>query len=140
MKYLLSKAAYLLAVPFVTIYGVTKTYSRPKSTTVNSTGMVFTLKAEEKPETPAAFQGSGNTGNLDCRIQCDADESGGSDVQDLFKIEATPSLSAEGVITVLITVTPIKGDASAGTVGTLTVTHDQTMDVWQTAAGRARQS
>lgn len=131
---------FLLAAAFQTVYAVTKTYSRPKSTTVNSTGMVFTLKAEEKPDTPIAFGGAGNTGNLDARICADADESGGTDVQDLFKIEATPSLSAEGVITVLITVTPIKGDASTGTVGTLTVTHDQTMDVWQTAAGRARQS
>ena len=119
---------------------VTKTYPRPKSTTTNSTGIVFSLKAEEKPETPVSFGGAGNTGNLDARIQADADESGGTDVQDLFKIEATPALDSAGKITVVVTVTPIKGDGSAGTPGTLTVTHDQDMDVWQTAAGRARQS
>lgn len=121
--------------------GVTKTYNRPKSTTVNSTGMAFTILAEEKPETPAAFQGSGNTGNLDCLIKVDADESGGADVQNFFRIETAISVdSSSGVATLVVTVTPVLGDASNGTPTVTTIVHPQTMDVFQTAAGRARQA
>ena len=125
---------------------VTKTYNRPKSTVVNSTGIACTLLAAEKPTTPVAIGGDpGNTGNLDCRIQADADESGGADVQDLFRIETAIAVDAtSGLITLTVTVTPAKGgDASGtptGTARSVAVQHDQTMDAWQTAAGRARQA
>lgn len=121
--------------------GVTKTYNRPKSTPTNSTGIAFTILAEEKPETPATFAGAGNTGNLDCYIKADADESGGADVQNIFRIESAIAVeSSLGTITLTITVSPVNGDGTSGTSQTLTVTHGQAMDVWQTAAGRARQA
>lgn len=118
---------------------VTQSYPRPKATPTNSTSLALTLKVAELPDTPAAIGGSGTTGTLDCRLQCDADESGGTDVQDLFKLVATPDIDASGNATYTVIVTPIKGDGSAGTPQTLTVTHSETMDTWQTAAGRARQ-
>lgn len=124
---------------------VTKSYPRLKAAPTISTGLVLTLKAAEYPTTPDSFRDNagsvvaGTTGILDCRVQCDADESGGADVQDLWKIVATPSIDSSGVMTLAVTVTPIKGDATAGTPGSVTVTHDENADVWQTAAGRARQ-
>lgn len=118
---------------------VTKSYSRPKSAQTNNTGMVLTILTAEKPNAPAAVT-AGTTGELDCRIQCDADESAGADVQDLFKIEAAPQISAEGVVSIAVTVTPIKGDGTLGISKSLNVNHDENMDVWQTAAGRPRQA
>jgi hypothetical protein len=120
--------------------GVTKTYSRPKATTVNSTGMALTLLVAEKPDSPVAIGGTGTTGELDMRVRCDADESGGAYVQDLFKVETLPQLSADGVITLSVTVTPIKGGGAVGTPVSMNVKHDEDMDTWQTAAGRARQA
>lgn len=120
---------------------VTKTYNRPKSTTTNSTGIALTLTVAEKPDSPSAIGGTGTTGELDCRVRADADESGGADVQDLFKIETVPGIDENtGAVTLTVTVTPINGDGSAGTPSVTTVTHGQTMDTWQAAAGRARQA
>lgn len=120
---------------------VTLTYNRLKSTTTNSTGMVFTVTAEEKPETPTAFLGSGNTAEVDVRFSCDADESGGADVQEMFRLEAVPQLSADdGTITLKVTVTPKTGGGTDATATVTTITHTETMDAWQTAAGRARQA
>ena len=120
---------------------VTKTYNRPKSTVVNSTAIDVTIKVSEKPDAPGAIGGTGTTGNLDARFQADADESGGTDIQDLFKLETTIAVDATtGQATLTVLVTPIKGGALDGTAKSMVVTHDETMDAWQTAAGRARQA
>lgn len=120
---------------------VTSNYNRPKSTLVNSTGMVFSLLASDKPDAPADISGTGTTANLDCRLQCDANESGSADVQDIFKLETAISLDATtGLITWTVTVTPILGDGTEGTPKVMVVEHPQKMDAWQTAAGRARQA
>lgn len=127
---------------------VTKTYNRLKSTTVNSTGIVVTVQAAEKPNSPHVFrdtdgsaEAGGTTGNVDVRIKADADESGGTDVQDLFKVETAISVdTSSGVITLVVTTTPVKGDGTTGTAVVSTITHDENFDVWQTGAGRARQS
>ena len=119
----------------------TLTYDRPKSVTVNSTGMVCSLLVAEKPDVPGAIGGTGTTGNLDCRIQADADESGGADVQDLFKLETALVVHpTTGVVTLTVTATPIKGGATNGTAKSMAVVHNETMDEWQAAAGRARQA
>jgi hypothetical protein len=117
----------------------TLNYDRLKATTVNSTGMAHTVLAAEKPNAPAAVT-AGSTGALDARIQVDADESGGADVQDLWKIEATPTIGADGKPKLTVVVTPILGDATAGAAATNVYDHAQSMDAFQTAAGRARQA
>jgi hypothetical protein len=117
----------------------TFTYNRPSATLVVSTGMVLTLKTAETPNAPAAVAGGGTDGVLDARFQVDADESGGTDVQDLFKILATPNIDTNGQITLTVVVTPIKGGGANGTADSIVVTHDESMDTWQTNAGRARQ-
>ncbi|KKN73350.1 hypothetical protein LCGC14_0401630 [marine sediment metagenome] len=118
----------------------TNNYDRPKLSGINDTGMDMTLLVGEKPDAPSAIGGTGSTAELDCRVQADADESGGADVQDLYKIEVLPAVALSGAQTVKITVTPIKGDASEGTPQIITVTHPENMDAWQSAAGRARQA
>lgn len=120
--------------------GKTNNYDRPKSSGINDTGMVTSLLVGEKPDAPSAIGGTGTTAELDCRVQADADESGGADVQDLYKLEALPAVSINGEVTLKVTITPIKGDGTDGKVQVVTVTHDENMDAWQTAAGRARQA
>lgn len=118
----------------------TNNYDRPKLSGINDTGMLMTLLVGEKPDAPGAIGGTGTTAELDCRVQADADESGGVDVQDLFKLEALPAVALSGAQTLKVTVTPIKGDGTEGTAQILTVSHPENMDAWQTAAGRARQA
>lgn len=118
---------------------VTKTYARPKSAPTISTGIVLTVQAAEYPVTPVAFDEDGVGAVLDARLHCDANESGGTIDRDLFQIIATPTLNSNGSLVYTVVVTCILGDASSGTAHTLTVTHDQNMDTFQTAAGRARQ-
>ncbi len=125
---------------FAPAYAFTDNYDRPKLAGTNVTGMVLTLLAGEKPDAPTAIGGTGTTSELDARVQADADESGGADVQDLFKIETVPVVAADGTVTLAVTITPIKGDATEGKAQVLTVTHPENMDVWQSAAGRARQA
>lgn len=120
-------------------YALTDNYNRDKNPKINVTGIVLTLLVSEKPDAPGAIGGTGTTAELDCRVQADADESGGADVQDLFKIEAVPAIDDDGITTLTVTVTPIKGDASNGTQKITVVTHDENMDAWQAAAGRAQQ-
>lgn len=119
--------------------GVTKQYSRDKDPDQNVTDIDLTLLVGEKPDAPTAIGGTGTTAEFDCRIQADADESVGVDVQDLFKVEIVPTLSSEGAIRCAVTVTPILGDGSDGTAEAKTVTHSQDMSAWQTAAGRPPQ-
>ena len=118
----------------------TLTYDRPKVAVTNSTGMLTTILVGEKPDAPGAIGGTGTTGELDARFQMDADESGGADVQDIFKLEAIPVVAADGTVSLRVTVTPILGNAAAGTPQVVTVPHNQNVDAWQSAAGRARQA
>ena len=119
--------------------GVTQSYSRAKDPAINATGMDLTLFVGEEPDAPTAIGGTGNTGVLDARLEADADESGGVDVQDLFRLRAVPSINSAGVAIYTVTVTPVLGDGTDGTPASMTVTHDETIDAWQTAAGRPRQ-
>lgn len=117
----------------------TLNYERQKSAVTNTTGMVVTIDVGEKPDAPGAIGGTGNTGELDARFNADADESGGADIQELFKLEALPIIGSDGAISLQLTVTPKKGDATDGVAQVFTATHPELMDAWQTAAGRARQ-
>lgn len=125
---------------------VTPTYNRSKSTTVNSTGIALNYLVGEGPITPHDLFDTdgeldlGTTGVLTAKLQADANESGGADVQDLFTIVVTPVLADSGVMTLNIVVTPIKGGGTSGNAQTLSVPHTENMDAWQTAAGRARQA
>ncbi len=120
--------------------GITIDYNRLKDPEINLTGMDFSLLVSEKPDAPSAIGGTGSTGELDMRVQVDADESGGADVQDLFKVETVPLIAADGAMSLKTTITPINGDGTEGTPQILTVVHNENMDAWQTAAGRARQA
>ena len=117
------------------------TYNRLKSTTTNSTPINMTGEQRESDGSRTAFA-AGTTGVFEAYIRGDADESGGADVQDLFKVVLTPTINptAPGVMTLNLVVTPVNGDASDGTPETFNVTHDENCDGWQTAAGRARQA
>ena len=121
----------------------TVNYDRPKSTTVNATTLDVSLLAGEEPTALGALTGdnSGSTGILNVTFQVDADESGGVDIQDLFRIEDLKVTldAATGRINLTGMVWPVKGDATDGVAVAINVVHPQTMDVWQTAAGRPRQ-
>lgn len=122
---------------------VNKTYTRPKSVPTNSTVIAITTQAAEKPNAPEAMKtDTGTTGNLHCLIRADAIESGGGDVQNLFKLETAIAVDAvTGQITLVVTVTPVLGTAGGtdGTPKVMTVEHEQTMSAWQTSAGRPPQ-
>ena len=130
-------AVVLLGGAFV----VTINYDRPKIVGINDTPMITTLLVAEKPDSPAAIGGAGSTGELDMRVQADADESGGADVQDLYKVETVPTIVVgTGAVNLKVTVTPILGDGTEGTPVITNIPHNETMDAWQSAAGRARQT
>lgn len=123
-----------------------KNYERPKSDTTNDTAISFSVRAAESPEVPEELDGintpnAGNTGIGILVLAADADESGGSDKQPMFEITCEPVINnTTGAVNFKVTMTPILGDGTDGTPTSLVVTHDQTMDAWQTAAGRARQA
>ncbi len=115
-------------------------YDRPKIVVINDTPINVTLFGAEQPTALAALA-AGTTGIADIVVRADADESGGADVQDLFRITLTPQIVvATGELSLQVEVTPVNGDASDAPTVTSTVTHPETMDAWQTAAGRARQA
>lgn len=119
--------------------GVTKNYSRPKASAVNNTGIDLILKGSEQPDPPADL--GGTTGIADLMYTADADESGGVDVQDLGGFTVTPAIDPDtGKITFTVVFTPVKGNGDPGDAVTQVFTHPETMDAWQTAAGRARQA
>ena len=114
-------------------------YDRPKLVGVNVTGMLTTILVAEKPDALGAIGGTGTTGILDATFEMDADESGGADVQDLYRVTITPELQSDGTMNMKVEVTPIKGDGGADAVQTFNAKHPENMDQWQSNAGRTRQ-
>ena len=115
------------------------TYERTKSTGTNTTDMNVTWTAAESGETQSsAFTGS--TGVLDARMRLDLDESVGVDIQEVAKIECTPGLSENGSLSILISVTPIKGDGTELTPRLYKFVHPDNVDTIQTDGGRPRQA
>jgi len=120
----------------------TLSYPRPKSVPTNQTGIVLTIYAAETPGTLAALAGAqaGTTGELQATWKADADESAGALVKDHMRFVITPSIDPVALtVTYTITITPLHGGGQTGTVKTLFVVHDDTIDQWQIDAGRPRQ-
>jgi len=120
----------------------TLTYARTKSATTNATGIAYTLVVAEAPGALAVLTGgqAGTTAQLLATWRADADESGGTIIKDHVRLVITPSIDpTTSLTTYTIVATPVLGNGTLGTVQTLTVTHDEPMDTWQTNAGRARQ-
>lgn len=115
-----------------------QTYDRPKSTVVNSTSLATTVLAAEMPTAVAAVS-AGSTGALSAELRVDADESGGADVQTMWKITATPSIVG-GKPQLAVVVTPVNASGVDGSAFSNTHEHPETADEWQAAAGRARQA
>ncbi len=119
-------------------------YNRDKNPKINDTGIVVTPLVGEEPTAVGALTGdnSGSTGILNIDFQGDADESGGTSLVNLFRIEdlqVTVGVN-DGVVKLTGNIVPVLGDASdAPTPTPISVTHPQTMDAWQAAAGRAQQ-
>lgn len=118
----------------------TKTYSRIKDPSTNSTGMDLSYQGSELPTAKAALV-AGASGDAQIHIEVDADESAGTDVQDAWTVKLIPTISPAmpGTMGLTIEVTPVLGDASDGTKLTYQAAHEETMDAWQAAAGRAQQ-
>ena len=118
----------------------TKTYNRLKDPDTNSTGIVLSGEVRELPNALAAVV-AGTSGDFELAISGDADESGGADVQQLYRVLAQPIIAAgaPGQQSLRVTITPVLGDGSDGTPIITDVPHPETMDAWQTAAGRPRQ-
>lgn len=121
-------------------------YNRPAASLVNVTPMVHTILTVEELAAGGsvltaieAVAVAGDTGIMRAEYQVDADESGGADVQTMYKILVTPSITSDGKHTLTVAVTPVSGGGSDLTPETLAVEHPETVDAWQTAAGRPRQ-
>lgn len=119
--------------------GATLNYEREKLVETNTTGMAILAKAAEgAAATPVNLAGA--DGIMQIAFDADADESGGVDVQDLFRVDNLQIIiSSEGLIRLTGSIVPVLGDATDGTAVPIDVTHPELMDAWQTAAGRARQ-
>lgn len=116
-------------------------YDRDKNPSTNNTGIAIVPKAGEEPAAAAALVG-GSTGILNLEFEGDADESGGASLVTLFRVEDIQVTvgQADGVIKITGNIIPVLGDATdAATATPFSVTHPQTMDAWQAAAGRAQQ-
>lgn len=118
----------------------TQNYNRPKSVTTNDTPIDFSVKASESPNAVDTLPNAGNSAIVDVLYRADADESGSADVQDIAKFTFTPSLSADGTLSLGISFTAVSGAGVDGTPQTATVLHTQGMNAWQSAAGRAPQA
>lgn len=120
-------------------------YDRPKDPAINDTPINIDFLAGEEPTALAALtaDNSGSTGILNVTITADADESGGADVQDLFRIEDIQVLINQetGLCQLVLNVIPVLGDGTDANTPPeqYVVNHPETMDAWQTAAGRPRQ-
>ncbi|HEU01426.1 hypothetical protein LCGC14_0273330 [marine sediment metagenome] len=117
-----------------------KTYNRDKDPDTNATPIDITYDGAETPtaEAPLAV---GTTGEAAITVLADADESGGIDVQPLYTVSLVPVIdaAAPGGQRLTVTVTPILGGGGSGTPLVFTAPHPETMDAWQTAAGRPQQ-
>ena len=102
--------------------------------------MALSGEARELPNALVAIA-AGASGDFEVALSADADESGGADIQQLFRVKLTPVISAAhpGTMSLKIETTPVKGDASDAPTVVDTVAHAESMDAWQSAAGRARQ-
>jgi len=118
---------------------VSLNYNRPSATLVNATPLLTTLFVSELPDALAAIGGTGTTGVLSAEVRVDADETAGVDVQTMWRLTATPTLSSDGKYSLTVVVTPVGGAGGNLPAQTLAVQHPETADAWQSAAGRPRQ-
>ncbi len=119
-------------------------YDREKLVVINDTPINISITGAEEPAAATvalSADGSGSTGIMNLIFSGDADESGGADIQELFRVEDLRVIidPATGLTQLAATIIPVLGDGSDGTPETILIKHPQTMDAWQTAAGRARQ-
>lgn len=118
-----------------------KNYDRPKVVGINDTPINLTIFVAEKPDSVGAIGGTGTTAILDATFKADADESGGADVQDHAEFTITPTVDkVTGKTQYQVDFTPINGGGADGVKQTHVFDHDELMDAWQSAAGRARQA
>lgn len=111
------------------------------SSTFTGGATVITVNENVTDATVDGIISTGNTGILDLVIEVDADESGGTDLQSCMKVTLTPSIDIiSGVISLAVVFTGVTGVGADETTQTKTFNHGETMDAWQTGAGRARQS
>ena len=120
-------------------------YNRPSATLVAVAPMVHNILATETLVSGAdvlvaieAVGVLGDTGVARLEYQVDADEGGGADVQTMYKILLTPSISADGKHTLTAVITPVAGAGGDLTPTTTAVTHPEKVDAWQSAAGNPR--
>lgn len=116
-------------------------YDRDKDPKINSTSIAIVPKAGEEPAAAAALVG-GSTGILNLEFEGDADESGGTLLVNLFRVDDLQVVlnTATGLCRLTGTIVPVLGDGTdAPTTYAIDQAHPQTMDAWQTAAGRAQQ-
>lgn len=121
-------------------------YNRDKDPSINATGIVVSAEQRESDGARTAIA-AGTTGIFEVFVRADADESGAADVQDLYQVVITPIIQQGGAALlagaqqVTVTITPILGDGTVDTpnASTTALTHPETADAWQSAAGRARQ-
>lgn len=120
-------------------------YNRPALALVNVAPMVHTILTVETLAAGGdvltaieAVAVIGDTGVMRAEYQVDADETGGADVQTMYKILVTPSISADGKHTLTASITPVSGGGSDLAAETLAVEHPETVDAWQSAAGNPR--
>lgn len=118
----------------------TKSYERLKEPDTNTTGIDLSGESRELPNALAAIA-AGASGDFELAISADADESGGADVQQLYRVLCTPIIQAghPGAQSLRLTITPVLGDGGDGEATVVDVAHPEDMDAWQAAAGRARQ-
>ena len=116
----------------------TLNYNRPVAALVAVTPIDTSLLVGELPDAPTAIGGTGTTCVTDLRIQGDADPTGGAQVQDLFKVVVTPTISSDGKMAATVVVTPVAGAGGDLPAQTLVAEHPETTDAWQAAAGFPR--
>lgn len=124
---------------------VTINYNRPSATLVEVAPMVHTILTVETlvagGDVLTAIEAVavvGDTGVARIEYQVDADEGGGADVQTMYKITLTPTISADGKHTLTAVITPVGGAGADLEAQTLAATHPEKVDAWQAAAGNPR--
>lgn len=119
--------------------GVTKNFNCDKSPDTNVTGIAIRAKAAEgAAASPVDLAGA--DGIMQLAFDADADESVGTAIEDLFRIDNLQIvLGSAGALELIATVVPVLGDGTDGPSTAIKVAHPQNMDAWQAAAGRAQQ-